>query len=334
MAASDVNGDSKPDLITANGNANTVGVFLNNGNGTFTNQTTYPTGASSDPTSVAVIDVNGDSKPDIIVVNRGGFTVGVLFNTGNGTFGTQTIYSTGASSLPSSVSVVDVNNDNKSDIISLNGNLDNVGVLYNRGNGTFTSQTAYSTGSGSAPRSMVVADVNNDGKPDIITGNYNTNNIGVLLNTGNGTFTNPTTYPTGNGSNPNWVTAADINNDSKPDIIVSNSNTNNIGILFNIGNGTFNNQTTYSIAPNNWPTSVAVGDVNGDSIPDIVATIITSASVDVFLGIGNGIFTAPINYIIYAQVGSLLMLDVNSDNKLDLVVTEFAGNVRIFLNQC
>jgi hypothetical protein len=85
-------------------------------NTTYMAQTTYSTG--SEPQSVAVVDVNNDSKPDIIVPNQGSNTVSVLLNTGNGTFSTQTTFSTGTH--PKGVAAVDVNSDNKPDIIVTN----------------------------------------------------------------------------------------------------------------------------------------------------------------------------------------------------------------------
>ncbi|CAF5204174.1 unnamed protein product, partial [Rotaria magnacalcarata] len=83
----------------------------------------------------------------------------------------------------------------------------------------FTGQTTYSTGSN--PESLKAVDVNGDGKPDIIVANYGSNNVGVLLNIGNGMFAAQTTYLTGAG--PVEVAAADVNGDGKPDIIVANS---------------------------------------------------------------------------------------------------------------
>jgi chemotaxis methyl-accepting protein methylase len=91
----------------------------------FLNQITYSTG--SEPYSVAVVDVNSDNKPDIVVANAGSSTVGVLLNAGSGTFGAQTTYSTGND--PYSVAVVDVNSDNKPDIVVANVVSNNVGVL-------------------------------------------------------------------------------------------------------------------------------------------------------------------------------------------------------------
>ena len=270
LAVADVNGDNKVDIIVANLAANNVGVLLNRGNGTFTAQTTYSTGANSNPFSVAAVDVNGDNKTDIIVANYLTNNVGVLLNRGNGTFAPQATYSTGSGSNPSSVATADVNGDNKSDIIVVNNSTNNVGVLLNRGNGTFTTQTAYSTGSGSNPSFVAAADVNGDSKPDIIVANYNTNNVGVLLNTGSGTFAPQTTYSTGFGSGPYFVGSVDINGDDKVDIIVANYNTNNVGVLLNTGNGTFITQTTYSTGLNSAPYFAAVADVNGDNKTDVI----------------------------------------------------------------
>ena len=228
VTVNDVNGDKQLDIIVVNLNANNVEVLINTGTGTFNNQKTYPTGNL--PKSVAVTDVNGDSKPDIIVANSGTNNVGVLFNTGSGTFLGQTIYPTDF--RPSSVAAVDVNGDNKPDIILANSGSNNVGVLFNTGSGTFTVQTTYPTGPNSTPTSLVVVDVNGDSKPDIIVANYDTSNVGALFNTGNGTFSVQTTYPTGFSSNPISVVVVDVNGDTKPDIVVANYGGNSVGVLF------------------------------------------------------------------------------------------------------
>ncbi|CAF4982467.1 unnamed protein product [Rotaria socialis] len=91
----------------------------------FLNQTTYPTGNRT--SSVAVVDVNSDTKPDIIVANYNSNNVGVLVNNGSGTFLTQSTYATGAN--PRAVAVVDVNSDNKLDIIVGNAGSNTVSVL-------------------------------------------------------------------------------------------------------------------------------------------------------------------------------------------------------------
>jgi hypothetical protein len=144
---------------------------------TFLPQVTYLTGSS--PQSVAVVDVNSDNKPDIVVANHASSSsnVGVLLNTGNGTFLTQVTYLTGSN--PYSVAVVDVNSDNKPDIIVANSGSNNVGVLLNTGSGTFLTQVTYPTGSW--PQSVAVVDVNSDNKPDIIVANSGSSDVGVLF---------------------------------------------------------------------------------------------------------------------------------------------------------
>jgi hypothetical protein len=322
VAVVDVNSDSKPDIIVTNGGSNTVNVLLNTGSGTFSVQGTYPTG--SGPDSVAVIDVNSDSKPDIIVTNAGSSTVSVLLNTGSGTFTAQTTYSTGSN--PTDVAMVDVNSDSKPDIIVTNYADGTVGVLLNTGTGTFSAQTTYSTGSG--PNSVAVVDVNSDSKSDIIVINQRSDNVGVLLNTGSGTFTAQTTYSTGSDSDPINVAVVDVNNDSKPDIIVTNFASNNVGVFLNTGNGIFTAQTTYSTGSGSDPYGMAVVDVNSDSKPDIIVTNYGSNTVGVLLNTGNGIFTAQTIYSTGygSDPYSVAVVDVNSDSKSDIIVANKGSN--------
>jgi hypothetical protein len=335
VAVVDVNNDSQPDIVVADPNLNSVGVLLNAGSGTFLAQTTYSTGAGSTPYSVAVVDVNSDNKPDIVVANLGSNNVGVLLNTGSGTFLAQTTYSTGAASSPASVAAVDVNSDNKPDIVVANLGSNTVGVFLNAGNGTFLAQTTYSTGGGSTPRSVAVADVNSDNKPDIVVGNLGSNTVGVFLNAGSGTFLAQTSYSTGAGSSTYSVAVADVNSDSKPDITVANAAAGNVGVLLNAGSGTFLAQTTYSTIAASSPRSVAVVDVNGDSHPDIVVANAGAANVGVLLNAGGGTFLAETTYSTVAGSSPrcVAVVDVNSDSKPDIVVANSGStNVGVLLH--
>jgi hypothetical protein len=123
--------------------------------------------------------------------------------------------------------ISDVNSDNASDIVVASYGSTSVSVLVNAGNGTFLSQTTYSTGS--SPHSVAVVDLNSDNKPDIVVTSYGTSSVDVLLNAGNGTFLSQTPYVA--GSNPRSVSVADVNSDNQPDIIVANASSNNVGVL-------------------------------------------------------------------------------------------------------
>ncbi|CAF0818429.1 unnamed protein product [Adineta steineri] len=181
--------------------------------------------------SPQVVDVNGDTHPDIIVAHPGGVSVGILFNFGNGTFTNWTTFSTGIESEPNSVFVADVNGDNKPDLIVGNFKASNVGVLLNAGNGKFHNQTIYSTGVDSQPRSVLVVDINCDNLPDIIVANSDEENIGIFLNFGDGTFQRQMTYPTGSYTKPWSIAVGNINDDNKPDIVFSDADNDQIGIF-------------------------------------------------------------------------------------------------------
>nr|GFD31474.1 hypothetical protein [Tanacetum cinerariifolium] len=133
----------------------------------------------------------------------------------------------------------------------------------------FTPATSYSTGSSSNPQAVAIADVNADGKPDIITANYISNSVGVLPGNGNGTFQTGVSYSVSITSSPCAVAVADVNADDKLDIITANYNSASAGVLLGNGNGTFQPAVSYLMGTG-FPTGVAVADVSGDGKPDIV----------------------------------------------------------------
>ena len=207
------------------------GIFYGYGNGTFFNVITYSTGTNSYPVSVAVGDFNNDNRLDIVVANYGAGNINIFYGYADGTFSNIITYSTGSNSVPSSVVVADFNNDGRRDIIVANAGTDNIGMFFGNGNGTFSNQTTFSTGSGSSPYWIAVGDFNNDNQLDIAVANYGSNNLGVLLGCVNGTFFSQLTYSTGNDSQPYSVAVGDFNNDSRLDIIVANYGTDNVGVF-------------------------------------------------------------------------------------------------------
>ncbi|CAF3306064.1 unnamed protein product [Rotaria sp. Silwood2] len=268
VTASDLNGDGNLDIIVANYGANNIGIFMGTGVGTYAPQVAVATGAGSGPQAVAASDVNGDGNADIIVANFDGNKVGVFLGTGHGTFSPQVTYPTDAGSRPRSVVVADLNDDNKGDIIVANREGSYVAVFFNKGDGTFYPQVKYSTGAGSWPRSVVVADVNGDGTLDVIVANSRTNNVGIFLNKGDGTLATQTTLPT--DPLPRAVTVADINDDGKIDILYISSANDNFGLYCNTGNGIFVLQGPYAVGAGSSPYGIAAADLNGDGKIDIV----------------------------------------------------------------
>jgi hypothetical protein len=260
----DVNHNGRPDLLVANAGSNSVSVLLGNGNGTFAAAQNFATGTS--PEAVAVADLNGDGKPDLIVANDGSSSVSVLLGNANGTFLNAVNFAVGSG--PSSVAVADVNGDGTPDLIVANYGSNRGSVLENNrapsGTGTFPGRQDF--GVGLSPRSVAVADVNGDGRPDLVVANGGSNSVSVLLGNGNGTFQSAVNY--GVGSSPFSVAVADVNGDGRPDLVVANYDSNGVSVLLGNGNGTFQSAVNFGVG--SYPLSVAVADVNGDGRPDLV----------------------------------------------------------------
>jgi hypothetical protein len=244
VAAADFNNDNNMDIIVANSGTNTIGIFISNGDGTFANQQTYSTGSQSRSYSIVVSDFNNDRHLDVAVANYDVNNIGIFLGNGNGTFLDQKLFSLG-SSHPLCIATGDFNNDNQTDIVVANYGTNSVSLLLGSGNGSFQDQITYFTGYDSIPYSLVVGDFNKDNKLDIGVANYGTNNVGILLGNGNGTFNRQITYSTTPNSNPSSIALGDFNNDTHLDIIVANYGISGIGIFLNSGNGTFSSQTTY-----------------------------------------------------------------------------------------
>ncbi|CAF0808160.1 unnamed protein product [Adineta steineri] len=328
IAVGDVDGDGDRDIVAANYGSGNVSVFLNIGNGTFAPQVTYSAGNGSQLWSVALADVDGDGKLDIIVPNYTANNIGVFLNSGTGTFAAQVTYPSGVN--PIFVAASDVNGDSKPDIIVANAGAGTVGVFLNSGTGTFGAQVAYSTLT--FLKTLTVADVNGDGKNDIIVTNFNVNNVGVLLNTGTGTFAAQVIYAT--DAYPYAVTTGDVDGNGKLDIIVTNYLAN-VGILINNGTGTFGAQITYST--DSYAMSVATADIDGDSTLDIIVGNYISCDVSVLLNTGTGTFNNQTTYStgIGSNPLSVAAVDLNGDNKPDIIVANsHADNVGVFLNNC
>ena len=297
VAVGDFNSDGWLDFAVTNKGGNSIGIFLASGNGTFSGQAIYySTGSGSSPWGIAVGDFNNDSRPDIVVANFGTFNIGVFLGLNNGTFMSQITYSTGSNSYPMSIAVGDFNNDSRLDIVTANYYGEGVCVLLGCGNGTFMSQTTYSTGSNSLPSSVAIGDFNNDSRLDIAVANSGAVNIGIFFGQGDGTFFNQMTYATGKNSSPCSVAVADFNNDSRLDIAVTNYVTNSIGILFGYGNGSFSSLTIYPTGNDSGPVGLTIGDFNNDNQVDIAVSNSGTYSLGIFLACTDGTFFDQLTY--------------------------------------
>src|SRR5207247_4528042 len=169
VAAGDLNGDGRLDLVVANSLANSVTVLLGNGAGTFHPARNFDAGLGSGPIWVLIVDVNGDGKPDILLANQSRNAVGVLLGNGDGTFQAPMNFDT-AGNLPESIAVGDFNGDGKLDVAVAHFDSTNVTMLLGNGDGTF--QPAYVVATFAPDMYLIpvaLGDVNGDGTLDLVT---------------------------------------------------------------------------------------------------------------------------------------------------------------------
>jgi hypothetical protein len=291
---------------------------------------------------VAVADFNGDGIPDLAVGN--GSTIAVLFGVGNGTFTTQLTVDVPASSMI----VGDFNQDGIPDLALANTTAGTITILLGNGDGSFAIGSPITTGS--FPSQLVAADLNGDGIPDLVLLNANSDNLTVLLGKGNGAFISSPWAPN-IAAQPTAIVVADLNGDGIPDIataslfdptqfdVYQGLNAGTVTVHLGKGDGTFQEASIASKGgcnynspnqgyddPNYGPYSIAVADLNGDGIPDLVTgnfyvSYLNDFSPDltVLLGKGDGTFTVNFCQLSPDQGYSLQIADFNGDGIPDLI---------------
>ena len=272
--------------------------------------------------SIAVADLNGDGKPDLVLATTGAFTVDVLLGNGNGTF--QAAQNFGAGGVPESVVAGDLNGDGKTDLVVTDPQNNSLGVLLGNGDGTF--QTVQLIAVGSTPDHLALGDFNGDGKTDVAVTDYVNfqNDVSVLLGNGDGTFQAPQNFPEGhNGNDIDALAVGDFNGDGKTDVVVALTST----VTELLGNGDGTLQAAQDIEPSVGDSALglAVGDVNGDGKADVIVANPEGRSATVLLGNGDGTFQTAQDYGVGASPVAVVIGDFNGDGKPDLATVSGGG---------
>jgi hypothetical protein len=329
VTVADLNGDGKPDLAVVNDGSNSVSVLFGNGDGTFKPAVNYA--VDTDPRQIVAVDLNRDGKIDLVTSDGQSNAVSVLFNKGNGTFRQAINLATGGYS--NTLAVADVNGDGKADIVTADEAYTSgvISVLLGNGNGTFAAPQVVPV-AGTTLFGVTAADLNHDGKVDLVLGQAGTPAVLVLLGNGNGTFGAATSFAT--APDPTSMAVADFNRDGKLDLITANNASPFASVLLGNGNGTFQAAQNYAIGTPAYGVSVA--DVNGDGHADAVITHVgttkTNDTVTVLLGNGDGSFTSALNFAIDPYPGFAAVADLNGDGRPDIAVPIDNNRVGILLN--
>jgi hypothetical protein len=188
---------------------------------------------------------------------------------------------------------------------------------------------AVNYGAGDGPYFVFCADLDGDNDLDLATANYNSHNVSILKNNGNGTFASAVNY--GAGNYPYSVFCADLDGDGDLDLAVANGGSYNVSVLKNNGDGTFTSAVNYGVG--NTPTSIFCADLDGDGDLDLAVANYYSDNVSILKNNGDGTFQSAVNYGVGARPGSIFCADLDGDYDLDLAVANAnSDNVSILKN--
>jgi hypothetical protein len=345
VAVADVNHDDKPDLVAPLSEAGVVLVYPGNGDGTFQSPLSFGIPLSGRD-AVAVGDFNGDGNLDVTLTGTN--RVRILLGNGDGTFRTGQSLTTPASTT--SLAATDLNADGVLDLVA-GGN-----VLLGNGDGTFQAPQEYFVGDYTSD--VTVADFNGDGVPDFVTANVGGATLNVRLNSGDGTFIRAPRYGQANTPYFDTATT-DVNGDGSLDLVTTGGvllgngdgtfqdpvpfggltgqaigvavlagdrlavgRRDGVSILVHASGASFQVVANYAVPGgtiSGFMLRMAVADLNGDGVEDLVTT--DQRGVNVLLGNPDGTFrlaSRPRTGYFYAS--SVAAADFDGDGIPDLAV--------------
>jgi len=292
----DLDGDGRGDLAVAVFGEAIVSVYRNTSSGpgtiSFAPKQDFSTGApGAGPFSVALSDVDKDGKVDLAVANYLSNQASVLLNTssglGNISFAARIDFPTGAGAGPYSIAVGDIDLDGKDDLVTSNANNNSVSVFRNTssgvGNISYAARVNFSTGT--VPRSVSIADLDGDGKPDLAVTAESPDIVSIFRNissAGSISFAARQDFVT--DTNPWLVTIGDLDGDGKPDVATANEGGVNVSVLHNtstgVGNISFSARVDFS--GGGGLVAMSLGDFDNDGKSEMVAAEFNGDVVSVF----------------------------------------------------
>ncbi len=313
LAVADFNGDGAPDLLTANG----------------TNNVSVIRGAV--PSSISLSATPNSSAFGSLVT----LTASIAPSTVSGyvTFydGATVLGSAFTSGATASFSITQLGAGAHSLYAYYAGNLTTLASTSSRisqtvnaaaSSGFTTTPAAISTGA----KSVATADINGDGKSDLVTIDVANSRVAIWLGNGNGGFTQATGSPYGVGSGPTSVAIADFNRDGRPDLAIANSGANTLSILMQNSDGSFSPSSAGLLTTGAAPVFVTSGDFNKDGLPDLAVANSTDGTVLVLLGDGAGGFPVRHTYATGSSPSFISVSDFNNDGNADLIVSNSGAN--------
>jgi hypothetical protein len=329
LAATDLDGDGIADLLVANQGDNAVRVLLHSQDYRAAGDP-YATGAS--PSTLALADINGDGNVDLLVgcSNAAGQDLSVLRGNGVGTFLPAVQLSVGVN--VTGVTTSDFNGDGRPDVAV---GVRSQGKAYLMMNTSQGAEVAFNPSYqsfelGSDPVTLRTADVNGDGRDDLVSTSFRDGQVDVLVGLVPSAFERPVrTAQVGAG--PVAVATGKLAGSSSIDVVTANRDEHTVSVLKGRGDGTFAAAVTLPAGAK--PTAVAIADVDLDGWPDLVVADSASNAVAVLSGSADGTFAAPVSFAVGSQPMALVVADLDGDGRPDVATANLGGDVSILYNR-
>lgn len=349
IAVADLNHDGNPDIVVANaGSENTdsgsITVLLGDGRGGFHAAPGSPFPAGHLPNDIAIADMNGDGKLDVVIANHQSPYLRVFLGDGRGGFHLASGSPVDVHSYPHphGVVVADFNSDGKLDVATDSWGHNQIEILLGDGTGRLiTPGSFFPTGRRPYER-LRTADFNHDGHPDVVTTNLDEGTVSILLGDGRGGLRNAPGSPFSAGAKPWQVAVDDLNGDGNADLIIipyqhdiSGPKENVVSVLLGDGRGGFHTMPASPLPLGDClgPNSVAAGDLGGNGFHAIVVACAQSRALRLYQQEAGGNFIAT-NLPIAGGWGSITMARLTSSARCAIITANAdAGSITIYFPQ-
>lgn len=309
--AGDINSDGYSDLSVVNEITSDIRLFLNDGQGGYSDFEIFPLPNGNTPSPNEGADFNADGIIDLAIANTQNTQVSILM--GDGIEGYEPEVSYTADMRVRGIGVLDADGDGDDDIVTANRTGDNMSLLLNDGSGIFDAPINFDTG-GDNETSLAVADVNEDGIMDAFVGAFNSQDIAIMLGDGNGGFVFSDRVDV--SGTPWMITVGDVNGDGHVDVVSANSTGNTASVVFGDGQGNMSEEVIYS-SPG-FPLAIDLGDIDGDGDLDMITSNYSTAKYNLYENDGSGSFSDPIIYNASTAGSCVILHDRDNDGDMDI----------------